>query len=283
MSGLKLRNFFSLLMALMLVVTLGTALASTGKVQAACLSEAWVAPPPLGNDGNPGTQAAPLATIHKGVNEVCPGGTVHVAAGSYTDSVLITKSVNLEGAGRDVVTVNIGIEDYVFKIQADDVKMSGFTVTTGYCYGYGIVLDTVRLCNIYNNNITECYYGISLWESSNNTISNNNVHNSYYDGVYLWRSTNNNVANNNVYDNWRDGIVLYESNGNEINGNNVYGNLGWSCPYVYSWNGEEYKFDSQILGNAPRRPQRSDYDSLDYLVPADGKHLLKLTEELDET
>ncbi|UCH50767.1 MAG: right-handed parallel beta-helix repeat-containing protein [Chloroflexota bacterium] len=286
MAVLRLRKLFSISMALMLVVTLGTALITAGQAQAACSSDVWVAPPPTGNDSNPGTQAAPFATIQKGVDEVCAGGTVHVGAGSYTENVLITKSLNLQGAGRDLVTVYKAdtLYNYVFEIMADNVRMSGFTVITGPYYGYGILLNKARDCDISNNIATACYYGIVLDAASNNTVSNNNVHHNYFDGIFLEVSTNNVISNNDVHDNWRDGIVLWNSNGNEISDNNIYGNLGWSCPYVYSWNGEDYELDAHMLGNAPRaNAEKSDYDSLEHLVPSDGKHLLKLTEEMDET
>jgi parallel beta-helix repeat protein len=285
MPHLKLHRFFSIAMAFMLILSLGMALVSTSRAQADCPPEVWVAPPPTGNDSNPGTQAEPFATIQKGVDMVCAGGKVHVAAGEYYGDIYIGKPLSLLGAGRDVVTVQ-EYYDPCFGVEADNVRISGFTIEA--LYSYGINLYNVSHCSILNNNFTECYYGILLEYTSNSTISNNNVYDGYCDGIYLYGSWDNTVSNNNVYDNWGDGIVVDESDGNEISDNNVYGNLGWSCPYVYSWNGEEYKLDSQLLGNAPEQPrsldkQKSDCDSLDYLVPSEGKHLLKLTEELDET
>jgi parallel beta-helix repeat protein len=281
MRELTLRKFFSLSLAFIMVVSLGITLLPVVPVQAACSSEVWVAPPPTGSDLNPGTEASPFATIQKGVNEVCPGGTVNVAAGTYTQGAGINKPLTLRGAGRDVTTVNISYA-FGFYVTADSVKISGFTVTAHY--SNGIVLDGVSNCGIYSNTFTGCYYGISLWTAYNNTVGNNNANDNRYDGIYLWRSTGNTITNNDASDNWRDGIVLWDSDGNDISNNIVSGNLGWSCPYVYSWNGQDYQLDAHMLGNAPRpNAEKSDYDSLEYLVPSDGKHLLKLTEEQDET
>jgi parallel beta-helix repeat protein len=282
MSGLSLRKLFSISMAFMLVLSLGMVLLSAGQARAACSSEVWVAPPPTGNDSNPGTEAEPFATIQKGVDEVCAGGTVHVAAGTYTQGADISKSLTLRGAGRDVTTVNVNSE-YGFDVTANDVRISGFTVTSHY--NYGIVLNGAQHCSIVSNTATGCYAGINLWyDANNNTVSNNNANDNYYDGIYLFESAGNTITDNDASDNWGDGIVVYLSDNNEISNNNISGNLGWSCPYVYSWNGQDYQLDAHMLGNAPRASdEKSDYDSLEYLVPSDGKHLLKLTEELDET
>ena len=54
----------------------------------------YVAPPPLGNDSNGGTENAPFATINKGIAEVSAGGTVFVMEGEYRD----------ESAGTPVVS-----------------------------------------------------------------------------------------------------------------------------------------------------------------------------------
>jgi len=52
---------------------------------------------------------------------------------------------------------------------------------------------------------------------------------------------------------------------------------------VYSWDGQEYQLDSQILTNSPLQElEGTDYDNLEYLTPNDGEYLLKLTEEMEE-
>jgi hypothetical protein len=56
-----------------------------------------------GSDANPGTAAAPFATIQKGLNEVVAGGTVNVAAGTYVEQVEIAKNLMLKGAGAGTV------------------------------------------------------------------------------------------------------------------------------------------------------------------------------------
>ena len=60
----------------------------------------YVAPPPLGDDANPGTQAMPVATIGQGMsNAMTIGGgvDVFVAAGTYSEDVTMVEGISLHG------------------------------------------------------------------------------------------------------------------------------------------------------------------------------------------
>jgi hypothetical protein len=96
----------------------------------------WVAPPPFGNDCNPGTQAQPFATIQKGIDtlELGSGGTVHVAAGTYYENLLISEAVNLTGAGAQNTIIDGADSGHVIVISsAPDTEniISGFTIQNG--------------------------------------------------------------------------------------------------------------------------------------------------------
>jgi hypothetical protein len=54
---------------------------------------------PAGSDDNPGTQAAPFATIQKAVDEAADGTMIHVAAGTFVEQVITEKNVTISGAG----------------------------------------------------------------------------------------------------------------------------------------------------------------------------------------
>ena len=83
---------------------------------AACGSEWHVAPPPLGNDANPGTISQPLATIGQAEDLTKPGDVVHIHEGIYREAVLfrnggtesqpVTYQAYDDGSGPAQVTIS---------------------------------------------------------------------------------------------------------------------------------------------------------------------------------
>ena len=69
------------------------------------------APPPSEHVSTTGTDSgncvsSPCATINFALSKATPGETIHVAAGSYNQTVNITKAINLVGAGASKTTIN---------------------------------------------------------------------------------------------------------------------------------------------------------------------------------
>ena len=57
-----------------------------------------------------------------------------------------------------------------------------------------------------------------------------------------------------------------------------------SCPFVYSWDGEQYVFDTEPYGGAITRGlERDDYAELAHLRADNGEYRLMMTNEVDET
>ncbi|MCI2436782.1 right-handed parallel beta-helix repeat-containing protein [Candidatus Acetothermia bacterium] len=72
-------------------------------------------------------------TIQEALNTAEPGDVILIAGGDYTENLLITKSVTLQGAaGRDFVSViGNGVVPTVVISKAQNVVISGVTVTNG--------------------------------------------------------------------------------------------------------------------------------------------------------
>ncbi len=82
-----------------------------------------------GNDFNTGESGDPLQTIQAGVTKTTAGGTVHVAAGTYNESVAINKALTLVGANTGVAgTAARGSESLVTRTSGE--SGSAFSIST---------------------------------------------------------------------------------------------------------------------------------------------------------
>jgi len=168
------------------------------------------------------------ARIQWAVDHASAGDTIIVRDGFYVENIDVNKphlTIKSESGSANCVVQAANSKDHVFNVTADNVIISGFTVTgaTGYYYPKaGIYLYNSNNSRIENVNTSNNRYGIRLYHSSNNTIANNNVSNNY-GGISLKESNNNTIANNNVSNNY-DGIYLYHSNNNTIANNTVSSN-----------------------------------------------------------
>ncbi len=127
-------------------------------------SEVWVAPPPVGSDSNPGTEAQPFATIQWGIDNVADSGTVHVVAGTYHEHGLhLSQTMNLVGAGALTTIIDGDANGYVIEVPSAPSQqntISGFTIQNGAPSGSdaggGIYISqahivTINNCAIINN------------------------------------------------------------------------------------------------------------------------------------
>lgn len=168
-----------------------------------------------------GTQTYPFNTIQEGISAVASGGTVNVAAGTYTEDLTIpvTKvSLNLVGAGLLTTTIK-GVQNLPaasfplaapnIEILADGVKIHEFTIegpnpANGF-YSSGVVIGGANV-EIYNNafkvanasNTDDISQAIQTYRDGNNgagDLSGLNIHdNSFtslgegthgYEGIFI--------------------------------------------------------------------------------------------------
>ena len=136
-------------------------------------------------------------------NETLGGHTVSVEAGTYYEHIVIDKSIVLTGENEFSTIIDGNKTGSVITITAGNVKISGFTIQRGGFTPSG------SESGIYVN-------------SSNNTISFNNITNNMV-GITLTSANNNVVTNNNIANNtW--GISIAQSKGNKIYHNDVLKN-----------------------------------------------------------
>lgn len=105
-------------------------------------------------------------------------------------------------------------------------------------YGGGILVFPSVFINITGNTIGSRVhthtYGISLHDSSDITISENNITNSLF-GIELSHSINSEVYRNELTSNHYDGIHFYVSNHSRISENNITAGYGGSIGIEVAW------------------------------------------------
>jgi len=207
-----------LTLALIIISTTTAAALSCGDGEICVNQSGWW------RDG--GVFNASTTPIQVAVDNATAGETICVAAGSYTENVIImTPHLTLRGEGAGVVTVNAASSsDHVFEVTANYVNISGFNATGATSFPYaGIYLSGVDHCNISENTASNNYHGIGLGDSSNNTLTNNTASNNSH-GIYLSSSSNYNTLTSNTLSNNSYGIRLHSSSNNTLTDNTASNN-----------------------------------------------------------
>ena len=207
---------------------------------------------PTGNDTTgDGSSGDPWRTIGHAVDMASNGDTIKVmddddaSTVDYEENVDVSKRLTLERYDADAtppwVKAN-STTDHVFDVNVNFVNISGLKITGATDISKaGIYLGGPDYCNISDNNATENWHGIYLYNGcEHNEITNNTANSNTQFGIFLhWQSSYNNLTNNtansNLYgiflkeysnhntltsntgnSNTENGIRLYDSDENEI-------------------------------------------------------------------
>ena len=160
-------------------------------------------------------------TIQAAINDACPGDTILVQSGTYSERVVVNKTLTLQGVGSPVV--DSGGLGNAFTLSAPNCTLQGFVArNSGFNYAGIVAVSSGN--TITGNTASGSRYGIHLASSSGNTITGNTASGNIVNGIDLYQSTGNNISGNTVTSNSNRGIVIYFSNGNTISGNTASGN-----------------------------------------------------------
>ncbi|RJS75024.1 PKD domain-containing protein, partial [Methanophagales archaeon] len=110
---------------------------------------------------------------------------------------------------------------YVAAINSTNITVKDLTLTNN---GEGVLFCGVSDSRIENVNASNNSVGIELYESSNNTLTNNEALFNSGCGICLDLSRNNNVMNNNASNNGGSGIYLWITRYNKLMNNTVNSN-----------------------------------------------------------
>jgi len=155
---------------------------------------------------------------------------------STIDNVTYTLTDNIVG------NVLSGSQSIIIERNNTVLDGTGHTVQ-GTGSGVGLYLNRIGNVTIKNTNIKNFHEGIRVWESSGNSISENNIANNtegvYLGGSYPYNPSNNSISGNNIANNGY-GIHLWNSYNNIISGNNIKANKWYGIYPYYSENNVIY-------------------------------------------
>ncbi|MGD0995481.1 MAG: NosD domain-containing protein [Candidatus Bathyarchaeia archaeon] len=180
-------------------------------------------------------------SINDAIGNASAGDTILVRSGTYFENPIIDKPLTLQGensANTIVVGTGDSVGASVFTIAADDVKISGFTITSvNYSasanYAYGVMIKGDK-CTITGNNIVNTLSGIFCSAQSSAVVSQNNITGNHKDGVRFYGGFNNTISTNNITGNAASGIAI-EGYSDNITGNNLSQNtMGIGLAATYS-------------------------------------------------
>ncbi len=206
-----------------------------------------------GNDGNPGSISAPLATLKKAHELAAPGDTIYMRGGTYTHTrfIWIDKagiSISSYPGENAIITASTADETnlpYVLFLVADNQSLMNIEVRGGYYYALkiesnlncvvrnakigGSGRDCIKTFNADNLLIEKCEIGPSGVRDASNaegvdsigsvgvTIRDNYVHDIATCGLYLKGGARNGVIERNRVERCgHDGILLGQDTDEEF-------------------------------------------------------------------
>ena len=195
-------------------------------------------------------------SIQKAIDNASTGDTIFVYNGTYHETFVINKSINLIGEGDGKTIIDYGglssEQVKIILVNADNCSISGVKIinTNDSLNVYGINIFSSDN-TISNNIILNANRGIHIERNSeNNDISQNNISNNQY-GIYINSANGNNIRKNNVFLNKQYGIYLSNSN-NIIVSDNVVSDSS----YGIRIKGSRY---NQVFGNIVKNNQKGVY------------------------
>ncbi|HPQ20128.1 MAG TPA: NosD domain-containing protein, partial [bacterium] len=210
-----------------------------------------------GSDTYEGSETYPFRTITKAISRAAAGDTIYIAAGIYSETVVIDKDgisligvdsattiidppgdsgiTTLYGIYADTQTnlfiSNLQIIDcykgiYFKNVDSSVIENVWVDLCRGVSYGVGILLENFSDSNIIRNCFVEKnFYGFHIISSNTNTLTNNICFDNH-SGFVFETNYNINLQNNKSLNNSNGILINTFKNGNIINNvcsNNYYG------------------------------------------------------------
>ncbi len=208
-------------------------------------------------------------SIQEAVNHATDGDLIHIRTGIYHEHVIVDKQVNIEGEGADVTYIDgSGDNNHVFKITADNVDITGFTIQN-CSVGFSGIRVLGDACIISDNILTLCGGGVELWDVDDAVLHHNTFKENTW-GVYIHSSDQCQLDNNSFMGNLYGmelGYSTIKIIHNIIANHNVYGILQlWSNQAIIVGNTFEHQGNIAYLLYSSHHSiiERNDFEKNEY-------------------
>ena len=203
-------------------------------------------------------QGKAYTTIQSAIDAAKTGDIISVAEGTYSENLVVKMNgISIIGENQEKTIIDGKKTGSAVKIEANNVKLSGFTVQnsggSGQSYG-GISLYSANNNIIANMIIVNNVMGITIYSGSNNNIvSGNDIKSSGKYGIFIFSSNDNKIYNNNIQNN-KIGIYCDSARTNHIYSNNFIDNndQAYDNSGLNSWDdgksGNYWNVNKGILG-----------------------------------
>jgi parallel beta-helix repeat protein len=174
------------------------------------------------DNGTPGVDCN-YTVIQWAIDNASSGDSVYVKNGTYFENLIINKTINLKGEGREVTKIIGNGTGDVIKISSNWTSVSKLNINGSgdLWYDAGIKAEGIKNCNVIDNNISSnngC--GVLIYNSANIKIENNICNFNDQWGMWIDTVTDSVILNNSVSYNINNGIHLnHVSNYNIIENN----------------------------------------------------------------
>jgi parallel beta-helix repeat protein len=158
--------------------------------------------------------------IQDAINASSDGDTVYVYSGTYIENIVVNRSINLTGEGRESTMIDANVTGYAIYVDANHTNISGFTIRNSTADGYGgIMVHNVTNCSVYNSTVTANQIGIRLHTSHDCEVYENNISGNDI-GINSEMSSNNIIRDNLVTMN-EYGVYAISSDDIIVDGNDI--------------------------------------------------------------
>jgi parallel beta-helix repeat protein len=145
---------------------------------------------------SPDPSIGDFTDIQSAIDASGSGDTLLVMAGTYSEAIIVDKSISIIGEDPTVVLIDGGGAETVVMVTADGVNLTGLSIMNSLTVGSGILVMGVSDVRIEDLNISQTGNGIQMVGVSQTEIEANNISDVSMDGMRMEDCDNSSILEN---------------------------------------------------------------------------------------